>query len=232
MIRIIRSEERFHADYGWLDTRYGFSFAGYWDPENVRFGSLRVFNEDVIQPRGGFDTHPHDNMEIMTYVISGALEHRDSMGNREVIRAGEIQTMTAGTGILHSEHNPSDTEPVHLLQIWFLPERRNLSPSYAQKRFSEDDMKNRLLPVVSGRKVEGTLHLNQDVTVYLSRMDAGHELDFVQEEGRRIHLFVIGGEVEVSGNTLKEGDAARVTDLPRLSLKALSNAHLMLMDLA
>jgi quercetin 2,3-dioxygenase len=232
MMQIIRSDERFRAEYGWLDTRYSFSFAGYWDPQNVNFGALRVFNDDIIQPGTGFDMHPHDNMEIMTYVISGALEHRDSMGNREVIRSDEIQTMTAGTGILHSETNPSDEEPVHLLQIWFYPERRNLSPSYGQKRFGPEEQKNRLLPVVSGKGLDGTLHLHQDVTVYLSRLEEGNELQFVQEEGRRIYLFVISGELAVDGETLQTGDAARITGHSKLNMKSLRDAHFMLMDLA
>jgi redox-sensitive bicupin YhaK (pirin superfamily) len=171
-------------------------------------------------------------MEIMTYVISGALEHRDSMGNRGVLRAGDVQRMTAGTGIFHSEYNHSGEEPVHFLQIWFEPDRLNLPPSYEQKSFALEAMENRLLPVVSGKGAEGALPIHQDVTVYLSRLAAGRELEFEQEKGRRIYLFVIEGTLQVEEETLHPGDSARITDLHRLTLKSGTDAHFMLMDLA
>jgi len=168
MIQIRKSTERGHANYGWLNTYYTFSFADYNDPKHVHFRALRVMNEDTIAPGRGFGTHPHDNMEIVTYVLEGALEHRDSMGNGEVLKAGEFQRMSAGSGITHSEFNPSSTEPVHLYQIWLFPKTRNVAPSYEQKRFDEAKRLNTLQLVASPDGADGSLTINQDARIYLA----------------------------------------------------------------
>lgn len=231
-IQLIRSGDRYHARQGWLDTYHSFSFADYYDPRNLHFGVLRVFNEDVIAPGHGFGMHPHADFEIMTYVISGELEHGDSMGNRGVIRAGEVQRMTAGTGVYHSEINPNLETPVHLLQIWFFPERKGLEPSYEQRPFTKEQQRGRLLPVVSGRGAEGALAIHQDLTVYLTTLDAGSSITYTQEPGRRINLFVIEGEVALgSGERLSKGDTARITGTDRLELNAQAEAQVMVMDL-
>jgi len=234
MIRVIKANEHYSADYGWLKTKHHFSFGPYFDLNRMNFGALRVFNDDVVAPGTGFDMHPHQDMEILTVIISGALEHQDSMGNKEVIRAGEVQRMTAGTGIMHSEINPSDTEPVRLMQIWFLPERKGLIPSYETKRFSLEDQKNRLLLVASGNAGEGAeeLKIHQDVNVYLSRLDAGKELQFEQGAGRKSYLFVIEGELLVNGETLEEGDSAEITETHAYRFQTHSHAHFIMMDLA
>jgi redox-sensitive bicupin YhaK (pirin superfamily) len=233
MIRIIPSEERYTADHGWLKTRHSFSFAEYYDPNNLNFGPLRVFNDDIVQPGKGFGMHPHADMEIISYVIDGVLEHRDSMGNQGLLRAGEVQRMTAGTGIFHSEYNHSQDRPVHFLQIWFYPERRGLTPSWEQASFPNEAQHNRLLPVVSGTPREGALSIHQDVTVYLSQLDAGRSLTHEQEDGRLMYLFLIEGRIKLSGeHTLKPGDTARITDLSSIEIAAEEDAHFMLMDLA
>jgi redox-sensitive bicupin YhaK (pirin superfamily) len=233
MIRIIPSEARYKAEHGWLTSYHSFSFAEYYDPDNIQFGALRVFNDDTVQPGSGFGTHPHADMEIMTYVIDGTLEHQDSLGNRGLLEAGEVQRMTAGTGIFHSEYNASKEKPVHFLQIWFLPNRRGLSPSWEQKKFSREQKRNRLLPVVSGRGMEGALSINQDVTVYLSLLEAGKEIRHSQEAGRRMYLFVIDGAVALNGeHSMKKGDSARITGLSELTVATKESDEFMLMDLA
>lgn len=232
-IQLIRSAERHHTKQGWLDSYFSFSFAHYHDSHNTSFGALRVFNDDIFAPAAGFGMHPHADFEIMTYVISGELEHTDTMGNKGVIRAGEVQRMSAGSGLEHAEINPSRETPVRLLQIWFFPERRGLTPSYEQRSFTREQQRGRLLPVVSGRGAEGALQIHQDVTVCLSTLEAGSRIVHAQEPGRRIYLFVIDGEVELgSGERLGKGDTARMTGLDRLELAAVQNAELMLMDLA
>ncbi|MGI6128202.1 MAG: pirin family protein [Planifilum sp.] len=233
MIQIIPSEKRYKADHGWLVTYHSFSFAEYYDPNNIQFGALRVFNDDTVQPGRGFGEHPHADMEIMTYVIDGTLEHRDSLGNRGLLRAGEVQRMTAGTGIFHSEYNASDEKPVHFLQIWFLPDQKGLTPSWEQKAFPPDQKRNRLLPVVSGRPIGEALHIHQDVTVYLSLLEAGRQIHHRQEAGRRMYLFVIDGAVVVDGeHAMKAGDSARITGLSELTVSTDEGAEIMLMDLA
>ncbi|MCF6094251.1 pirin family protein [Microaerobacter geothermalis] len=232
MIKIIPSEERYRAEHGWLTTRYSFSFAEYYDPNHLQFGPLRVFNDDIIQPGEGFGMHPHADMEIMTYVIEGELEHKDSMGNRGIIKAGEVQRMTAGTGIYHSEYNPSPNKEVHLLQIWFLPNQRGLTPSWEQKHFSKEQQRNQLLPVVAGKRLGEALIVNQDITVYLSHLEAGQQLVHKQEPGRRMYMFIIKGSAIINGAyQIKKGDSARITELSELNIKTEDGVEFMLMDL-
>ncbi|GAX91153.1 pirin family protein [Effusibacillus lacus] len=231
MIRIIRSNERYLAEHGWLTSRFSFSFAEYYDPANLSFGPMRVQNDDIIQPGTGFGMHPHKEMEIVTYVISGQLQHEDSTGNREVLRAGELQRMSAGTGIFHSEVNPSAEEPVHLLQMWFLPETRGLTPSYEQKGFDREARIDKLLPVVSNRQYDGNLHIHQDMTIYLSTLQAGSEINYTTQTDRRTHLFVIDGSLTLNGDKMAQGDAARIQQVADLHLATGTGAEFMLIDL-
>ncbi len=233
MIQIIPSERRYTAEHGWLTSKHSFSFAEYYDPGNIRFGALRVFNDDIVQPGRGFGMHPHMDMEIVSYVVDGVLEHHDSMGNTGIVRAGEVQRITAGTGIEHAEYNHSDEEPVHFLQIWFIPERRGLTPSWEQKRFEPSEQLNRLLPVISRNAKDGALHIHQDVAVYLSTLEAGRELMHRQSGNRRMYLFVIKGELALNDEySMKEGDTARISGWTELKIHSPAGSHFMLIDLA
>jgi len=232
MIRIRRSHERGHANHGWLDTYHTFSFSTYQDPEHMQFRSLRVMNEDVVAPGQGFGTHPHHDMEIVTYVLSGALEHKDSMGNGEVLRPGEFQRMSAGTGITHSEFNPSADAPVHLYQIWLLPDRQGIEPSYEQKRFPEEERHNRLRLVASPDAAEGSLLIHQDTRISLASIEAGQQVAHGLEAGRHAWLQVLRGNVALNGHGLTTSDGAAVSDESALTVEATDNAEIMLFDLA
>ncbi len=232
MIQIRKAADRGHADHGWLDTYHTFSFAGYQDPAHTHFRALRVMNEDVVAPGQGFGTHPHRDMEIVTYVLSGALEHKDSMGNGEVLRPGEFQRMTAGTGITHSEFNPSPDEPVHLYQIWLFPESKGLEPSYEQKRFAEEERQNNLRLVASPDAAEGSLKIHQDARIYLATLDENHTVTHTLAPGRHAWVQVLRGAVQCNGESLQTSDGAAVSDAAELSLTATSQAEVMLFDLA
>lgn len=232
MLDIIRSENRGHAEHGWLKAKHTFSFASYHNPERMNFSSLRVINEDVIQPGMGFGTHPHNDMEIVTYVISGALEHKDSMGNGSVIRAGDMQRMTAGTGVLHSEFNHSQEDPVHLLQIWILPDTRNLEPGYEEAFFSREDKLNQWKLVGSRDGRDGSLTIHQDVSLFSSVVEAGTKLDYELEDGRKGFLHVVSGSIECNGESLEGGDAITFEGLSSISVAANTEAELLLFDLA
>ncbi|WP_339726905.1 pirin family protein [uncultured Gimesia sp.] len=232
MIRIRKAQERGHADHGWLDTFHTFSFADYQDPEHMRFRALRVMNEDVVQPGQGFGTHPHRDMEIVTYVLEGALEHKDSMGHGEVLRAGEFQRMSAGTGITHSEFNPSENESVHLYQIWLFPERKGIEPSYEQKRFPDSEQQNQLRLVASPQAEQGALLIHQDARIYLSQIDQGKTVTYELPEGRHAWLQVLRGAVVLNEVPLDTSDGAAVSDIGKLTIEATDNAEIMLFDLA
>ncbi|MBL9124644.1 MAG: pirin family protein [Planctomycetaceae bacterium] len=232
MIQIRKAAERGHADHGWLNTYHTFSFASYRDPQQMGFRALRVINEDWVQPAEGFGTHPHRDMEIVTYVLEGALEHRDSMGNGEILRAGEFQRMSAGSGITHSEFNPSEHEPVHLYQIWLRTERPGIEPSYEQKRFPDAELQNRLRLVASRDAADGSLVIYQDARVYLARLDAGAEIDFPVEPNRHAWLQVLRGNVELNDQPLATSDGAAVSLESLLTIRATSAAEIMLFDLA
>lgn len=231
MIRIRRAEDRGHANHGWLDTYHTFSFADYQDPAHQRFQSLRVMNEDVVAPGQGFGTHPHRDMEIVTYVLEGALEHKDSMGNGEVLRPGEFQRMTAGSGITHSEFNPSSIDPVHLYQIWLFPEERGLEPSYEQKQFAEAERHNRLRLVASRDAAEGSLLIHQDACIFLSTLDEGHSISHTLESERHAWLQVLRGAVSIDGQSLTTSDGAAISDETVLEITATEPAEIMLFDL-
>lgn len=235
MITIYPAESRFTANHGWLKSSHSFSFAEYYDPNNMNFGPLRVLNDDFVAAGNGFGAHPHRDMEIVSIVLSGQLKHEDSTGGSEILRVGEIQRMTAGTGVVHSEYNPSNTEEVNFLQLWFLPEKTGLAPSYEQKAYDQKALKNQLLPVVSNRELpenENAAFIHQDLTLYLSELDAENALSFNQKANRKIFLFVIEGEVTLNGETrMKKRDSARITEVTELKIEAQSDAKLMLIDL-
>jgi redox-sensitive bicupin YhaK (pirin superfamily) len=231
MTKIIRSQERFHAESDWLSTYWLFSFDRYYDPNNVQFGPLRVFNDDVIQPAGGFGTHPHREMEIVTYVLKGALSHKDSTGGRDVIKAGEVQRMTAGTGIAHSEYNASDKDAVHLLQMWVLPAEEGLKPSYEQKQFTEEQRTGVLLPIASGQQKGDAVKVHQDVTFYVSKVRPEDRINHDLAPGRRTYLYVIDGDVAVNDYKLSAGDQARITDETRLEISSSKPSEIILIDL-
>ena len=232
MIEIRKADDRGYANHGWLDTYHTFSFASYRDPQHMGFRSLRVMNEDFVEPGQGFGTHPHHDMEIMTYVLEGALEHKDSMNNGEVLRPGEFQRMSAGTGITHSEFNPSDTEPVHLYQIWLLPEQKGIEPSYEQKRFDDGGMINQLRLVASPDAELGSLKIHQDAWIYLAKLDVDKQITHELKAGRYAWLQVLRGNVSLNGLGLKTSDGAAVSDESLITIQATSDAEVMLFDLA
>jgi len=227
MIRLRRSNERGHFDHGWLNTYHTFSFADYYDPAQMGFRSLRVINEDRVQPGEGFGTHPHRDMEIITYVLSGALAHKDNAGGEGVLRPGEVQHMTAGSGIRHSEFNASQTEPVHFLQIWILPEKNGLKPGYEQRRFDIDGL--RLVASHDGRK--DSLRIHQDADLYAARPNAGQTVTHALAPNRHAWLQVVRGTVTLNGSELSAGDGAAISDEQRLDIRAIEPAELLLFDL-
>lgn len=231
MIQIRKADERGFADHGWLKARHTFSFAGYHDPAFMGFRSLRVMNEDRIEPGMGFGTHPHRDMEIVTCVLEGALEHKDSMGHGEVLRPGEFQRMSAGTGITHSEFNPSDTESTHLYQIWLLPERRGIEPSYEQKQFDDGGITNALRLVASPDAELGSLAINQDARIYLARLTEDVTVQHKLTPSRHAWLQVLRGEVRLNDVALHAGDGAAVSEEAELAIRASNNAEVMLFDL-
>jgi redox-sensitive bicupin YhaK (pirin superfamily) len=232
MIRVRPAHERGHANHGWLNTYHTFSFSTYRDAAHNQFRALRVMNEDWVAPGQGFGTHPHRDMEIVTYVLAGALEHKDSMGNGEVLRPGEFQRMTAGTGITHSEFNPSHDEPVHLYQIWLFPERNGLTPSYEQKRFADEERHNRLRLVASRDAAEGSLLIHQDARILLGTLDPGVSVSHSLATGRHAWLQVLRGSVTVNGVKLNTSDGAAISDETELTIQATDQAEVMLFDLA
>jgi redox-sensitive bicupin YhaK (pirin superfamily) len=232
LITIRKSEDRGRTKLDWLDSRHTFSFGDYYDPRFMGFRHLRVINEDVVQPGGGFPTHPHRDMEIITYVLEGALEHKDSMGNGSVIRWGEVQRMSAGTGVTHSEYNPSRSEPVHLLQIWILPERAGGPPGYEQRAFSLEEARGKLLLVAARDARVGALTIQQDAELSIALLEQGGKLTHQLRQGRYVWLQLARGGISVNGVALKAGDGAAISDEPELKIEANSAAELLMFDLA
>lgn len=231
MITIRKSSERGHAMHGWLDSRHTFSFAGYQDPEHMGFGPLRVINEDRVEPGKGFAAHSHRDMEIVSYVLEGALEHRDSMGNGSVIQPGDVQMMRAGTGVTHSEYNHSKHEPVHFLQIWIVPDTAGLAPAYGQRHFSEDERRGRLRLVASSDGRDGSLQVRQDASMYASMLDAGASVKHDLAPGRRAWVQMIRGRADVGGSTLEGGDGAAIEGETSVAIRADASCELLLFDL-
>jgi redox-sensitive bicupin YhaK (pirin superfamily) len=232
MITLRPAKERGHYDHGWLDTRHTFSFGGYQDPRHMGFRHLRVINEDRVRPGQGFGTHSHRDMEIITYVLEGGLEHKDSLGNGSVIRPGEVQRMSAGTGVSHSEHNHSKTEPVHFLQIWILPEREGIDPGYEQRFFAEEEKRGRLRLVASRDGREGAVRVHQDAELYVSLLSAGEVVQHSQKLGRHAWLQAARGSVSLNGHEMGAGDGAAVSGEPLIEIVAKDAAEILLFDLA
>lgn len=232
MLTLRRSNDRGHAQHGWLDSRHTFSFADYHDPAHMGFRALRVINEDRVDPAMGFGTHPHRDMEILSYVLEGGLAHKDSLGTGSIIRPGDVQRMSAGTGVTHSEFNASSTEPVHFLQIWLLPEQRGLEPSYEQKHFAVDQRRGRLQLVASRDGREGSLTVHQDVAVYDALLSAKERAELSLGKGRHAWVQVARGSVKVNGETLVAGDGAALSAEPGLALEGLEEAEVLVFDLA
>ena len=233
MITVRKSEDRGGADHGWLSTRHTFSFAHYRDPGFMGFRSLRVINEDHVAPGTGFGEHPHENMEIITYILSGALEHKDSLGTGSIIRPGDVQRMSAGTGVRHSEFNPSQNEEVHLLQIWILPNKIGIEPSYEQKRFNDEDKNGKLQLIGSQDGRQGSVRIHQDVNLYASKLSRGQEIGFSPDPKRFGWLQVARGEISVNDISLGAGDGSALGEETALRIRARSDAaEFLFFDLA
>ena len=232
MIKIRKAEDRGHFNFGWLDTYHTFSFGEYHDPQQMGFRNLRVLNEDRVQPGEGFGTHPHRDMEIITYVLQGALEHQDSMGNGSIIRPGEVQRMSAGTGVTHSEYNPSQNEPVHLLQIWILPDKKGLPPSYEQKKFSDKERKGTLCLIASQNGREGSVTLHQDASVYAALLGHGESVTYRLHPHRHAWVQVAQGAVRVNEISFSAGDGASVSEETLLTVGSKKESEVLLFDLA
>lgn len=231
MIELIPAESRGGADHGWLKAKHTFSFADYHDPARVSFGPLRVINEDRIAPGQGFGTHPHRDMEIVTYPISGAIEHKDSMGNGTVINAGEVQRMTAGSGVQHSEYNHSKTDELHLLQIWIFPEQSNLEPGYEQKMFSREEKLNRLRLIASRDGRDGSVTVHQQVDLYAAVLDPGIELEHEIAAANKVFVQVVHGQLSVNGKGVSAGDGIQLDGENKLTLAAISEAEILVFDM-
>jgi len=232
MIHIHKSSDRGHANHGWLDSRFSFSFAEYYDPAHVHFRTLRVMNDDRIAGGGGFPTHPHRDMEIVTYVLEGALAHKDSMGNGSVIRPGDVQYMSAGTGVAHSEFNASETEAAHLYQIWMFPDKKNYAPTYDQKHFSEADKRGKLRLVVSPDGRDGSVQIRQDNELYATVLGPGESVKHGLKPERHAYVQVAKGSVMLNGQELETGDGAAISVEKSLELTGVNDAEVLLFDLA
>jgi redox-sensitive bicupin YhaK (pirin superfamily) len=231
MFQIRRSSQRGHFNHGWLDTYHTFSFGDYFDPSFINFATLRVMNEDHVAPGTGFGMHPHRDMEIITYVLSGELQHRDSLGNGEILKAGEVQTMSAGKGILHSEFNPSRSQEVHLYQLWIMPRQKGLESRYAQKPFDPEGRRNRWQRIVSPTGEDGSLSIQQEASIFLANLEGGHSLDYRLHPQRSTWLQLLRGEVELNGENLHAGDGVAIHEENQIELRSQAGTELMLFDL-
>jgi len=229
MIRLIKASERYLHQRSWLHTYFLFSFAEYYDPNNMQWGALRVFNDDLIDPHKGFAMHPHDNAEVVTIPLSGEITHEDSAGNRGTVRANEVQRMSAGSGIEHSECNHSD-EPVHLYQIWIMPRMRDIEPSYDQRAFDPSSWRNMLFPLVSGEGMHDTMTMNADATIYRSHLDAGRQIDYMPGTDRCVFVYLTSGRLQVDDSVLETNDQARISGESSLHIKAPEESEFILVD--
>lgn len=232
MLQTRRAGERGHANQGWLDSHHTFSFASYYDPDQMGFRSLRVMNEDRVAPGQGFGTHEHQDMEIVSFILKGALEHKDSMGNGEVLRPSELQRISAGKGITHSEFNPSDDEITHFYQIWLLPAQKGIDPSYEQKLFDPAGRKNQFQLVASPNAEAGSLLIHQDARIYLAEMEAGKQIDYEIPSNRHAWLQVMHGKISINGESLSTSDGVAISDETKLKIQSEENSQIMLFDLA
>jgi hypothetical protein len=229
MIEVVKARDRHFSDFGWLKTYWLFSFSRYFDPHNIQFGALRVFNDDVVEPGTGFPTHPHEEMEIITIVLKGEMTHEDSMGNKTVIKAGDVQRMSAGTGLTHSEFNLADT-PVHFYQIWIYPDTSGLEPTYDQRTYDPSEWKNKLLPVASGQNLQKVVTFHTDATIYRSDLEAGRTITLDRTKNRRIFIYLTKGSLSVNGKHIVEADQARVDIEEPLVLTAEQDVEVILID--
>jgi quercetin 2,3-dioxygenase len=228
---IYRAEERGHANHGWLDAHHSFSFANWYDPSKVHFGMLRVLNDDIVQGGQGFGMHPHNDMEIITIILEGALQHKDNMGNGSVIKPGDVQVMSAGTGVMHSEFNPSPTERANLFQLWIFPKEAGIKPRYDQKTFLENDRKNKIQTVASGFKHNGELYIHQDAALSLADLDKGKNISYqTGKEGNGVYLMVIEGNIEIDGEKLSRRDAIGISGTADFNIAALEDSKLLIVD--
>jgi redox-sensitive bicupin YhaK (pirin superfamily) len=229
MINIVKAKDRHFTDMGWLKTYWLFSFSNYYDPENVSHGAIRVFNDDVVAPHTGFGTHPHEEMEIISIVLAGEMVHKDTMGNEIVIRAGDVQRMTAGTGLRHSEQNTSGV-PVHFYQIWIYPDKPGLAPSYDQKNFKPETWQNRLALLASARNEEDAVRLNTDGALYRAALDKGRAVNYTTGADRSLFVYVIDGAAAINGETMEKNDQARISAKDSLQINAFAAADFLLID--
>jgi redox-sensitive bicupin YhaK (pirin superfamily) len=232
MVEIRKAQERGYADHGWLKSYHSFSFADYFDPQHVEFGALRVINEDRVAAGQGFGTHGHRDMEIISYVLEGELEHKDSIGTGSIIRPGDVQRMSAGSGVRHSEFNPSRTDPVHFLQIWIQPNRTGIAPSYEQKHFEPGEKRGRLRLIASPDAREGSVTIHQDAYVYAGLFDGGERASHALAPGRRGYVHAARGSITVNGQALTAGDAAKIVDASEVKLESGNDSEVILFDLA
>ena len=232
MITLRKAKERGHANHGWLDSYHTFSFASYYDPNYMGFRSLRVINEDRVHPTKGFAPHSHRDMEIITYILEGALEHKDSMGNSSVINPGEVQIMSAGTGVTHSEYNPSDSQGVHFLQIWILPDTQSLQPSYQQKMYDASKKQGKLCLIASPDGREDSVTIHQDVNLYATVLASGDKISYDIKPNRHVWLQITQGEINLNGELLTAGDAAAISAEKQLEILAIQSGEMLLFDLA
>jgi hypothetical protein len=232
MLNVRKADERGHADHGWLDSHHTFSFADYYDPAHMGFRALRVINDDTVAPGRGFGAHPHRDMEIISYVLEGALAHKDSMGTGSVIEPGDVQRMSAGTGVVHSEFNASKQDPVHFLQIWLVPAKRGIKPGYEQKRFTREDKQGRLRLVASPDARDGSITIHTDAQIYAGLFDAGQRAEHALAAGRHAWIHVARGKVSANGHELGAGDGLAISDESRIAIEGIAGGEVLLFDLA
>lgn len=232
MLKKLPKENMGTSNLGWLESRFHFSFAEYRNPNNINFGVLRVLNDDIVHPESGFDTHPHSNMEIISYIVNGEITHKDSMGNSETLKRGEVQYLSAGDGIYHSEHNVHKSDDLRLLQIWIIPPKPGLPRLYGSKRFEEIDRKNTLLNIVSSQEGSADIKIYQDVNIYISELEIYKSLEFKIKENRQVYFVQIGGSSSINGLILENGDAMEIVDEKKIEIKALENSHFLFIEMA
>lgn len=231
MLKKISKNEMHVSNLGWLESRFHFSFADYYNPENMNFGVLRVINDDIVHPQSGFGTHPHKNMEIISYIVKGQITHKDSMGNERTLKKGEVQYLSAGTGILHSEYNHHKSEDLRLLQIWILPPKNNLEPIYGEELYKQEERKNKLLHIVSNQEGNAKVKIHQDINMYVSELEGNHSIDFTINKNRQIYFVQIEGDSSVNGLKLNPSDAMQIVDEKNIHVEALSHSHFLFIEM-
>ncbi len=231
MLKKLLKQNMGTSNLGWLESQFHFSFAEYRNPSNINFGVLRVLNDDIVHPNSGFDTHPHANMEIISYIVNGEITHKDSMGNSETLKRGEVQYLSAGDGIYHSEHNRHNTEDLRLLQIWIIPPKTGLPRLYGSKKYLSEERKNKLLNIVSSENGNAEVKIHQDINMYVSELDESRNIDFKIEKGRQVYFAQIEGSSDINGVELKSGDAMEITKENNINIKAITNSHFLFIEM-